>query len=118
MTKAIRKRVPLRGKSGVYKRGGVWFAIVEYPRDSKSGQRVRKRTESFKTRREAESERDRLRNEVRSGIDTVPQRITVGALLDRWLAGKSTLSATTRERYAGLIARVKPHLGTRLLVCQ
>lgn len=79
------------------------------------GRRVRKRTEGFKTRREAESERDRLRNEVRSGVDAVPQRLTVGALLDRWLAGKPPLSATTRERYAGLIARVKPHLGTTLV---
>jgi integrase len=106
-----RKRVPLRGKDGVYKRGGVWFAIVEYPRDAKTGARVRKRTEGFKTRREAEAERDRMRNEIRSGVDTVPEKITVAALLDRWLAGKTSLSPTTRERYAGLIARVKPRIG-------
>jgi len=114
-SKQKRKKVPQRGKFGVYKRGGVWFAIVEYPRDSKTGHRTRKRTEGFRTQDEAEAERDRLRHEIRSGVDTAPQKLTFGALLDRWLAGKSTLSATTRQRYAGLIARVKPHLGTKLV---
>ena len=109
--KTRRKKVTLRGKDGYYKRGGVWFAIVEYPRDAKTGERVRKRTEGFKTRREAEAERDRMRNEIRSGVDTAPEKLTVAALLDRWLASKTSLSATTRERYAGLIARVKPRIG-------
>jgi hypothetical protein len=67
-TKPTRKRVPLRGKDGVYKRGGVWFAIVEYPRDARTGQRIRKRTEGFRTRRDAEAERDRVRNEVRAHV--------------------------------------------------
>jgi integrase len=115
MTKGSRKKVPLRGKDGVYKRGGVWFAIVEYPKDAKTGARVRKQTEGFKTRREAEAERDRLRNEIRSGVDTAPEKLTVAALLDRWLAGKTALSPTTRERYAGLIARVKPRVGATLV---
>src|ERR1700686_275306 len=105
------KKVPLRGKAGVYKRGGVWFAIVEYPRD-KDGNRVRKRTEGFATRKEAEAERDRLRNEIRSGVDTPPEKLTVTALLDRFLAGKTMLSPTTHERYAGLNARVKPYIGS------
>jgi integrase len=110
--KPKRKPVKMRGKDGVYKRGGVWFAIVEYPRDSKTGTRTRKQTEGVRTRREAEVERDRLRNEIRSGIDTAPEKLTVAALLDRWIAGKTTLADTTRERYRGLIARVKPHIGS------
>ena len=57
-----------RGKDGVDKRGGVWFAIVEYPRDARTGQRIRKRTEGFRTRRDAEAERDRVRNEVRAHV--------------------------------------------------
>jgi integrase len=113
--KAVRKKVALRGKDGVYKRGGVWFAIVEYPRDAKTGERIRKRTEGFKTRREAEAERDRIRSEVRSGIDTPPEKITVDALLRRFVAGKSGLSPTTSERYGDYIARVKPHLGSMLV---
>jgi integrase len=52
-----------------------------------------------------------MRNEIRSGVDTAPEKLTVAALLDRWVAKKTDLSATTRERYAGLIARVKPHVG-------
>ena len=54
-----------RGKDGVDKRGGVWFAVVEYPRDART---VRKRTEGFRTRRDAEAERDRVRNEVRAHV--------------------------------------------------
>lgn len=106
----MKQKQTLHGKDGVYKRGGIWLAVIEYPRD-KDGKRVRMWTEGFKTRREAEAERDRLRNEIRSGVDTVPEKLSVAALLDRWLAGKTTLSATTRERYAGLIARVKPRIG-------
>jgi integrase len=112
-TKNQRKRA-LRGSRGVYKRGGVWVAVVEYPRDPKTGKRVCAGTEGFPTRREAEAERDRIRNEVRSGVDTAPQKLTVAVLLDRWLASKSGLSPTTRQRYGGLIERVKPHLGSML----
>lgn len=112
--KPLRKRVPLRGKDGVYKRGGVWKAVVEYPRD-KDGNRIRKWTEGFATRREAEAERDRLRNEIRSGIDTPAEKLTLGDLLDRFVAGKAELSPTTAERYGDLIARAKPHLGSMLV---
>jgi hypothetical protein len=41
---------------------------VEYPRDARTGQRIRKRTEGFRTRRDAEAERDRVRNEVHAHV--------------------------------------------------
>lgn len=112
--KKTRRKAPLRGKDGVYKRGNVWKAVVEFPRD-KDGDRVRKWTEGFRTRKDAEAERDRLRNEIRSGVDTPPEKLTIDALLDRFVAGKPDLSATSKERYLDHAARVKPHLGSMIV---
>jgi integrase len=103
----------LRGARGVYKRGSVWVAVVEYPRDPKTGQRKRVWLPGFRTRKEAEEARDRARADVRNGIDIAPEKLTVKGLLERWLADAKTRIATkTHQEYVGISERyLVPDLG-------
>jgi len=102
----------MKGTRGVYKRGGKWLAIVEYPVDA-DGVRRRKWSSGFATRKEAEAERDRLRNELRQGIDIDPKRLTLGDLLQRWLTTTKTRVGTrTWERYRSIVdLHLTPDLG-------
>ncbi|MQB02230.1 MAG: tyrosine-type recombinase/integrase, partial [Actinobacteria bacterium] len=46
-------------------------------------------------------------------VDPKRGKITVGAWADRWLAGKANLSASTRNRYAGIVeVHVRPRWGS------
>jgi integrase len=109
---AGRGKSTLRGARGVYKRGGKWLAVVEYPADA-SGARRRKWSSGFATRKEAEAERDRLRTELRLGIDIDPKRLTVGDLLKRWLAANQPrVGARTWQRYQSIVdLHLVPELG-------
>ncbi|MGH7716732.1 MAG: Arm DNA-binding domain-containing protein, partial [Vulcanimicrobiaceae bacterium] len=89
--------------------------MIEYPRDPKTGKRVRKWTEGFATRKEAEAERDRLRSTIANGIDITPRKLTVSALIDQWLASKVKLSPLTREMYELLGNRTKTQIGSILV---
>lgn len=43
------------------------------------------------------------------------EKITVDALLDKFLATRTALSPTTAARYRGLAKRIHPHLGSKLV---
>jgi integrase len=123
VSKDARKKVVIkavRGRPGVYRYGPTWdgskwvggrfFAAVEFPRTA-DGARVKRWTEKFGTIAQAEAERDRLRNEIRNGIDVPVEKITAGALLDKFLKSRTAVSPTTAARYSGLVDRVRPYIG-------
>jgi integrase len=107
------KNPALRGARGVYKRGGVWYAVIELPRNQSTGERRRRWSEGFSTRREAEAERDRMRSEIRNGVDVVPKKITVAGFLTRWLAYiEPRVAPRTAASYRGIVqGRLIPTLG-------
>jgi integrase len=109
----LKKTEKLRGSRGVYKRGDVWLAVVEFPRDQKMGVRRRRWSLGFATRREAEAERDRMRSEIRNGVDVVPKKITVAGYLTRWLAHiEPRVAPRTAASYRGIVeGRLIPTLG-------
>ena len=103
----------LRGKNGVYKRGGVWVAVVEQPKNQKTGARRRRWSTGFATRKEAEAERDRMRSEIRNGVDVIPKKITVAGYLTRWLAHITPrVAPRTAQSYRGVVeGRLIPTFG-------
>jgi integrase len=112
--KTSRKKKPMRGKRGVYKRGDVWLAVVEGFADPKTGKRKRIwLQEGLRTRKAAEEARDQMREQLRGGIGVVPKKITVVAYLTRWLAYiESRVSPRTAKGYRGIvIGRLIPTLG-------
>lgn len=92
----------------------MWVAVVEYPRDPKTGQRKRVWLPGFRTRKEAEEARDRARADVRNGIDVAPEKLTVKGLVERWLAdAKTRISPKTHQEYQGIAERyLFPDLGS------
>jgi integrase len=103
----------LRGKNGVYKRGGIWVAVVEQPKNAKTGARRRRWSTGFATRKEAEAERDRMRSEIRNGVDVIPKKITVAGYLSRWLAHITPrVAPRTAQSYRGVVeGRLIPTFG-------
>jgi integrase len=109
----VTKSDALRGKNGVYKRGGVWVAVVELPKNAKTGVRRRRWSTGFPTRKEAEAERDRMRSEVRNGVDVIPKKITVAGYLTRWLTHITPrVAPRTAQSYRGVVeGRLIPTFG-------
>jgi integrase len=62
---------------------GRWEATVEI--GSIDGQRKRQYLYG-KSRRDVQDKLDRPRGNVRDGLPVLPQRVTVGAFLEHWLA--------------------------------
>jgi integrase len=63
------------------------------------------------TRRDAEAELARILSEIHSGTHVVPDAVTVGEWLHRWLA-KKTLSPRSAETYAVHVERLSRAIGT------
>ena len=64
--------------------GAAYRVRVEYPRDPVTGER-RQRSESFRTKREAEAALARWVNEVERGTAVDTTKMTVGDFLRHWL---------------------------------
>lgn len=93
--------------------GPAYRARVEYPPDPITGKR-RQRSETFRTKREAEKALTRWMAEIDRGTALEPDKTTVGELLDRWLANEApkTTRATTLVGYEITIrVHLKPALG-------
>lgn len=62
-------------------------------------------TKTFKTAGEAKDFRSQVEADAARGLHVDPrrQKITVADWCDQWLAGKTNLAATTRERYEGIV---------------
>src|SRR5581483_3870699 len=81
-----------------------WEVTIELGRDPGTGLR-RRRTETVKgTRKEAERQQALLQQQVESGLDIEPNRLTVGEYLNRWLVTvEPNLAPSTYRRYEGLV---------------
>jgi len=115
-----RRKETLRGARGVYKRGNVWLAVVEGPKDPKTGRRKRIWVrERFHTRKEAEAARDKMRDLLRGGVGLKPDRATVADILTRYIEHRiaiGKLQAKAAERYQQLAKlNIEPHIGTTRL---
>ena len=92
-----------------------WELKFDLGRDPATGKR---RTEyrSFRgTKREAQRELSRLLSQADAGEIVKTGKLTVGALLDKWLNewAVDTLAAKTRERHSELVEKhIRPHLGS------
>jgi hypothetical protein len=102
-----------RGESSIYQResDGLWVGSVSlgYGPDG----RRKRRTVYGKTKREAQEELDRLRNESRAGTLPDAGKLAMGQLLDRWLeALKAKVSTRRYERQESLVRlHLKPRVG-------
>jgi integrase len=107
----------MRGKNGVYKRGDVWLAVVEGPKDPKSGRRRRVWIrEQFRTRKAAEEARDRMRDQIRGGIGIKPEKLSVSDVVTRYIDHRVALGKVgdkAAERYRQLARlNIDPQLGS------
>lgn len=107
-----------RGESSIYQResDGLWVGTVSlgYAGD---GKRIRKVVYA-NTKREAQTKLDGLRTEARAGNLPDSGSLTVGQMLDRWLAtDKQKTAVRTQEERERLVKNhLKPRLGGVRLV--
>lgn len=74
-------------RDGIVKRGATWCYKLELARDPATGERRQRWVSGFRTRKQAEADRDEARAGVRKGTYTPPSRQTVAGYLTEWLAG-------------------------------
>ncbi|MDQ3342192.1 MAG: site-specific integrase [Actinomycetota bacterium] len=74
-------------RDGIVKRGSKWAYKLELSRDPVTGERRQQWVSGFRTRKEAEADRDEARANVRKGTYVMPARVTVAAYLGQWLDG-------------------------------
>ncbi|HZJ26831.1 MAG TPA: tyrosine-type recombinase/integrase [Acidimicrobiia bacterium] len=100
-------------RAGSIKReGDTWFFVVDVGNGAGQRRQVRKR--GFATKREARAALTEALGELQRGTYVRPQRITVAAYLDDWLASRTTvgLRPSTIAGYHNIIRRhVRPVLG-------
>ncbi len=103
----------LRGNNGVYKRGNLWLAVVEYPADPITKKRKRVWLTGFKTRAAALEASQKARVNIRNGIDVAPEKITLHELMQRWFEkSKTRIGVKTLDEYIALAERcIFPQLG-------
>jgi integrase len=95
----------------VGKRGIVWTAVVDLPRDPVTGKRRQKRL-SAPTKRAIEALLARSLHDVSAGTYVEPSRLTVAAYLHQWLARvEATIRPSTYVVYERIIDQ---HLSSRL----
>jgi len=111
MKGTIFKRVR-RAVDGTTKRDSLWTADIELPRGS-DGKRRRSRLTGFKSRKDAEAAVARKIVELQHGVDISPVKLSVGDLLDRYIANRTTeCGERTVERYHELARLyIKPNVG-------
>jgi integrase len=91
---------------------GHWAIVVDV-RDPKTGKRRRKWHSFRGTKRGAQAEVTRLIHELNTGSYVEPSKVTMAALLDRWLDDVRTrVTHKTHERYAQICHKnINPVLG-------
>jgi integrase len=94
-------------------RHGSWHYVVDVP--AAGGHRRQMHRSGFPTRTAAKEARTKVVQRIDQGVK-VDDRETTAEYLDRWLAGKRRLKATTRRAYVDHIERVwKPLIGSVLV---
>ena len=97
-----------------------WAVVIDVGRDATGKRRQRWHTVKG-TRRDAERELARLVHSRNTGSYVAPNRLTVAAYLQRWLAdyAKTNTSTRTYERYAEIVrANITPVLGQHKLTAR
>ena len=88
---------------------------LKFDLDRENGERRTRYLTVKGTRKEAEAELARHLSEAHRGILIDPSKVTVGAYLHQWLAGRD-LSPSSRQQYLDIIVRqVEPVLGQLVL---
>jgi integrase len=96
-------------------RGVAYRVRVDLDPDPLTGER-RRRSGTFRTRKEAESQMAQWIADGERGMAIAPSRLTVGEYLQRWLDALEGVEPPTRRRYADLVRlHIAPQLGGRLL---
>jgi hypothetical protein len=95
---------------------GHWAIILDR-RDPATGKRKRKWHRFTGTKREAQIECARLISALQAGTYLEPAKVTVAALMERWLEHvRSQVSPKTFERYCGVVrGNILPAIGAMLL---
>lgn len=98
----------------VRKRGNVWVAVVDLPRDPLTGKRRQKWLPSRRTRREAEQVLAETLTRLDSDTFVEPSRQTLAAFLDEWLAAtKERIRPSTHATYESMVrTHIVPYLGS------
>ncbi len=93
---------------------GTWSLVVFLGRDPVSGKKRYKWRTVKGTKKQAESELNKLLREIETGTDLEPGRLTTAEFLEQWLdASRSRVGPRTWERYAQLMRlHVAPVLGS------
>jgi integrase len=93
---------------------GTWSLVVFLGRDPVSGKKRYKWRTVKGTKKQAESELNKLLREIETGTDLEPGRLTTAEFLEQWLdASRSRVGPRTWERYAQLMRlHVVPVLGS------
>jgi integrase len=99
-------------RDGLIKRGTTYSYVVR-ERDPQTGRTKPPWVGGFPTRTAAKKARDQARNAVNRGTYVAPQDETVGAYLDRWIAGhEGELKPSTAASYRAKIdSYLRPAIG-------
>ena len=94
------------------KRGIVWTAVIDLPRDPVTGKRRQKRL-AAPTKKEAEALLTKSLHDLRSGTYVEESCLTLAEYLEQWLSAIGpTISPASLVRYRGVIrSRLMPALG-------
>jgi integrase len=109
-------RTPSKRHRGIYSYptadGRRWGATVELDRDWKTGKRISKRRQGFRTQADAEAWRIEQQDKRRKGETVAPSLTPLGIYLAEWLAGRIDIAASTVRGYEAQLARITATLGS------
>ena len=100
----------MASRGSVYKRGATWTAHVKFQR---GGRWVQSKVGGFPTRRRAEQRLTALLAEIDGGTYVAPSKLTVGAYLDAWLAGRPA-TGTRASTITGYRRKLNGYVGDDL----
>jgi len=101
-------------KGHVRRRGTLWCAVVDLPRDPATGKRRQRWLSGYKTRRDAQVALTEVLATLGKGTFVEPSKQTVAAFLDDWFqATSSSRRASTNATYAVVIrTHLVPRIGS------
>lgn len=102
----------------IYKRSGRYAVRIDLDAGA-NGRRRRKNVGTFSTRKEAEKAEREALSERDRGIDLAPSTVTVGQLLERYIADRKAKGRALRTlmRYEDLARlTIAPHIGALTLI--
>jgi len=100
-------------KGHISKRGSKWSIMVDIGKDPKTGQRRQKRFSGYNTKKEAQTDLNKILYELEQGTFIIPSTDTLGEYLNYWIEQrKHNLSPTTVYGYKSMMQNhIIPELG-------